>query len=87
MMIEGQQLLAGGTDSGSHMLTTITYHLLANPDAMAKLKKELKEATPDQDSGLERLVLEKLPYLDAVIKETFRLHPPVAFCMERVAPE
>lgn len=39
LSVEGQHLLAGGTDSGSHMLTSITYHLLANPDKLAKLKK------------------------------------------------
>ena len=84
---EGQHLLAGGTDSSSHMLTTITYHLLANPDKLAKLKKELEAAMPDEKATPECMTVETLPYLNAVIRETFRMHTPVAFTMERIAPE
>lgn len=84
---EGQHLLAGGTDSSSYMLATITYHLLANPDKLAKLKKELESVMPDENVMPECMAVETLPYLNAVIRETFRMHTPVAFTMERIAPE
>ena len=50
--------------------------LLANPHVLAKLQAEL-----DQVVGLERCVelsdIAHLPYLQAVVKETFRKHPPL----------
>lgn len=51
-------------------------NLLRNPKVMECLKQEI-----DNMVGLERKVTEsdlpKLKYLQAVVKETFRLHPPV----------
>ena len=65
-------LLMAGTDSTAHTLVTATYGMLTHPDMLRKLKTELKEAIPDRDSFVEWAVLEKLPYLRAVIKESLR---------------
>ena len=50
--------------------------LLANPHVLAKLRAEL-----DQVVGLDRWVdhsdIPHLPYLQAVVKENFRKHPPL----------
>lgn len=49
--------------------------LLRNPDAMAKARLELQQ-TIDKDKPVEELDVTRLPYLQAVVKETLRLHPP-----------
>lgn len=58
--------------------------LLKHPEAMSKAKAEL-----DQAIGKGKLVEEhdmpKLPYLHAVIKESFRLRPVVPFLLPRRA--
>ncbi|KAL8521798.1 hypothetical protein ACS0TY_012092 [Phlomoides rotata] len=58
--------------------------LLLNPDKLGKLKQELKSVV-----GEKRLVEESdvagLPYLQAVIKEVFRYHPPGSLLVPRGA--
>jgi len=51
----------------------ITYHLLANPSILRKLKTELLAAMPDPYVSTELAALEQLPYLTAVIREGLRL--------------
>ncbi|KAL8521795.1 hypothetical protein ACS0TY_012089 [Phlomoides rotata] len=62
----------------------IMTELLLNPDKLGKLKQELKSVV-----GEKRLVEESdvagLPYLQAVIKEVFRYHPPGPLLAPRVA--
>ncbi|KAI0628909.1 cytochrome P450 [Trametes polyzona] len=55
----------------------ITLSLLAeHPDVQEKLRKEILEASPNgEDLAYDTLV--SLPYLDAVCRETLRLHSPV----------
>lgn len=48
--------------------------LLHNPDKMARAKQELIEKIGSGSSVKEQDILQ-LPYLDALIKETMRLHP------------
>ena len=50
-----------------------TFHLLANPSILQKLKAELEAAIPDPTVATPLPILEALPYLTAVIKEGLRL--------------
>lgn len=63
------------------------YELLANPPALAKLQRELAEAIPDRDAMPSFAQVEALPYLNAVIQETVRLHPGVMARQARISPE
>uniref|UniRef100_A0A7N0RH58 Cytochrome P450 n=1 Tax=Kalanchoe fedtschenkoi TaxID=63787 RepID=A0A7N0RH58_KALFE len=67
--------LAGGTDTSATTLEWAMAELMKNPDKINKATEEL-----DRIIGRERWVededMPSLPYLDAIIKETFRLHPP-----------
>lgn len=49
--------------------------LLRNPEKMAKTRAELKEVI-GQRKSIQESDIPRLPYLQAVVKETFRLHPP-----------
>ena len=62
-----------GTETTSWALSVITYHLLDKPELLAKLRKELEEVVEDPVKLPLWTVLEKLPYLSAVILEGLRL--------------
>ncbi|KAI0355248.1 cytochrome P450 [Trametes cingulata] len=62
-------------DTTSNALA-ITLSLLAeHPDVQERLRREILEASNGEDLGYDTLV--SLPYLDAVCRETLRLHSPV----------
>ncbi|KAJ7209382.1 cytochrome P450 [Mycena haematopus] len=74
-------LVFASTDTTSAALAR-TLHLLAhNPDVQMKLRQEVNEIQIDQehyDLTYDELT-SKLPYLDAVCRESLRLHPPISF--------
>ncbi|CAN5972814.1 unnamed protein product [Sphagnum jensenii] len=68
-------MLVGGIDTSSVTLEWVMAELLRHPDIMKRAQEEL-----DTIVGTNRLVsesdLQHLPYLQAILKETFRIHPP-----------
>ncbi|VDC03304.1 unnamed protein product [Peniophora sp. CBMAI 1063] len=77
--------LLAGTDTTSTALARVLHLLALHPDVQDKLRAELVEAgAPEVD--LEFEVLDRLPYLEAVVRETLRLFPPVRF-VQRQARE
>ncbi|GAB4856964.1 hypothetical protein Ancab_040506 [Ancistrocladus abbreviatus] len=77
-------LFIAGTDTTSSTLEWAMAELLRNPKKLKKARSELEEVI-----GKGKLVEEedfvRLPYLQAVIKETFRLHPVVPLLLPRKA--
>lgn len=70
---EAQVLLGGGTASTARTLGFISYYILANPDIYSRLTEELREPMaqfPEQVPSWADL--ERLPYLQALIKEGLR---------------
>lgn len=69
-----QDLIAGGTESSSETIEWAISELLRKPEMFAKATEEL-----DRIVGHRRWVNEKdildLPYIEAIVKETMRLHP------------
>ncbi len=64
-------------DTTSNALSRILHLLSQNPDAQQKLRAELLEATNGGKTDLGYDDLMKLPYLDAVCRETLRVFAPV----------
>ncbi|KAK6257988.1 hypothetical protein QUC31_001447 [Theobroma cacao] len=68
--------LTAGTDTTAIVLEWALAELINNPEVLKLAQKEI-----DQVVGTSRLVEEsdspRLQYIQAIIKETFRLHPPV----------
>ena len=64
-----------------------TDHILASPSVHARLRAELLSAIPDPSSIPPLAVLEKLPYLSAIIHEVHRFAHGVVGRLERVSPD
>ncbi|KAK7268392.1 hypothetical protein RIF29_21090 [Crotalaria pallida] len=77
-------LFVAGTDTTSSTLEWAMTELVLNPEIVSKAKKELEE-TIGKGKLVEESNITKLPYLQAIIKETFRLHPPVPLLLPRKA--
>ncbi|KAK6262959.1 hypothetical protein QUC31_008775 [Theobroma cacao] len=75
-------LLVGGTDTTSTMMEWTMAELIQHPEIMEKVKKELADVV-GLNSTVEEGHLPNLLYLHAVIKETFRLHPPLPLLVPR----
>ena len=70
---EAMVLLGAGTATTARTLGFISYYTLANPHIRKKLQKELKDVTAAYPEKIPKWAdLEKLPYLQAVIKEGLR---------------
>ncbi|XP_059651117.1 cytochrome P450 71AU50-like [Cornus florida] len=79
-------MLAAGLDTSSATIDWVISELLLNPQVMKKVQKELEKVV-----GMDRMVeesdLERLEYLETVLKETFRLHPVAPLLLPHQAIE
>lgn len=62
-------------DTTSNALTRILQVLAEHPVEQQRLREEIIEARAGDDLSYD--ALEKLPYLDAVCRETLRVYSPV----------
>jgi cytochrome P450 len=84
---EAQTVVAAGQVTTAHFLKMTSFHVLANPDILTKLKEELKSAMPSDGSLPPLSKVEPLPYLSAVISEGFRKSYGVSQRLPRVSPD
>ena len=75
-------LLFAGSDTTSLAIAWCLHHLSLNPQVQKRLNEELQSFHSIEDMS----VVDKLPYLNAVVQETLRLCPP-AHSTIRVAME
>ena len=73
-----QDLFVAGTDTTSSTLEWAMAELLHNPEKLLKAQVELLQ-TIGKDKQVKESDITRLPFLQAVVKETFRLHPVVPF--------
>ncbi|EMD90464.1 hypothetical protein COCC4DRAFT_159916 [Bipolaris maydis ATCC 48331] len=85
-------MIFAGSETTALSLSSVFYFLIKNPHAYAKLMRELDTAVADgtiesrPDKTVSWSEAQKLPYLDAVIQESFRLHPGPGLILERIVP-
>jgi cytochrome P450 len=78
-------IIVAGSDTTTATLTHIFYHLALSPNILTKLRKELDSFyKPGSDSEFREL--QEAVYLNGVINEALRLHPPVPSGVLRVTP-
>ncbi|KAI0552084.1 cytochrome P450 [Xylaria curta] len=79
-----QAMVIAGADTVSHTLTGATYFLCAAPTCLKALQDEVRGLGRYDELTGDRLA--SLRYLNAVIEETLRMFPPIAFGLPRVSP-
>ncbi|KAG2309665.1 hypothetical protein Bca52824_029413 [Brassica carinata] len=77
-------LFTAGTDTSSSTVEWAMAELLSNPKTMAKAQAEM-DYVLGQNGIVQESDIPQLPYLQAVVKETFRLHPPAPLLVPRKA--
>lgn len=77
-------MFIAGTETTSGTVEWAMIELLNNPNTMLKVKEELEEVVGN-DRRLEEADVDNLKYLQAVVKETLRLHPPIPLLVPRKA--
>ncbi|KAF4769461.1 hypothetical protein HAV15_008703 [Penicillium sp. str.  len=81
-----------GSETTAISIAAVFYYLLKNPECMTRVKQELDDAVENgtivnRPTGLVSWTESRqLPYLDACIKEAFRMHPAAGLPLERVVP-
>lgn len=85
---EAQIFLGAGSISAARTLDFISYYIIANEDYLKRLQVELGPLMEGFPNRLPSLIeLERLPFLQALIKEGLRLSYGVMHRMPRVSPE
>lgn len=75
-------IVVGGTDTTSTTVEWVMAEMMHHPEIMEKVHEELAKVV-GMNSIVEESHLHQLTYLEAVVKEAFRLHPPGPLLLPR----
>lgn len=85
-------MIFAGSETTAISLSSLFYNLMQHPAVYEKLMQELDAAARDgsiedrENKKVSWAESQKLKYLDAVVQESFRLHPAAGLILERVVP-
>ncbi|CAO2145908.1 unnamed protein product [Urochloa humidicola] len=79
-------MFGAGSDTLPNVLNWCMAELVRNPEAMAKAQEKVREAFKGKSTITEE-DLKRCSYIDLVLKETMRLHPPVPLLLPRKCRE
>ncbi|KAK5309418.1 hypothetical protein LTR70_010299 [Exophiala xenobiotica] len=83
---DARLLVVAGSDTTASTLTHVIYYIARDPTLATNLRAELAENNLRNDHSLTITSLAHLPFLNAVINEALRLHPPVPGGTYRSSP-
>ncbi|RDW94968.1 trichodiene oxygenase [Coleophoma crateriformis] len=86
---EAQITIGAGTLATAWTLSVGCFHLLT-PECtpiLMKLRAELLTILPDPDGKIDLVILERMPYLTACVKEALRMGNGTSTRLQRIAPE
>nr|GMD60344.1 premnaspirodiene oxygenase-like [Ipomoea batatas] len=69
-------MFAGGSETSTATTVWAMSEMMKNPRVMAKAQTEVREVFKGKETLDEKYIMEQLPYLKLVVKETLRCHPP-----------
>nr|WMX25292.1 cytochrome P450 monooxygenase CYP76AD-2 [Lophophora williamsii] len=79
-------LFVAGTDTTSNTIEWALTELLRHPEKMTKAQAEIEQLLEKgQSRSIQESDISKLPYIQAIVKETMRLHPAAPFLIPRKA--
>ncbi|XP_072981440.1 trimethyltridecatetraene synthase-like [Typha angustifolia] len=81
-----QDLIAGGTESSAVTVEWAISELLKKPEIFVKATEELDRVI-GRDRWVEEKEVHRLPYIEAIVKETMRLHPVAPLLVPRLSRE
>ncbi|DAA75510.1 TPA_exp: Uncharacterized protein A8136_1584 [Trichophyton benhamiae CBS 112371] len=85
---EAQVLLGGGTASTARTIGFTSFYIMSNPNIRSRLEDELRDVMADWPQRVPSWAeLEKLPFLQALIKESLRLSYGVMHRLPRISPD
>ncbi|CAJ2673134.1 unnamed protein product [Trifolium pratense] len=68
-------IFMAGTDTSAITIEWCLAELINNPDVMDKARQEIDSIMLDMNRLIEESDIPNLPYLQAIVKETLRIHP------------
>ena len=90
IFVRGWGNITAGSDTTGVSLTAVLYYLLRHPTAMQKLRDEVSAAMAEGNctrSSVPFAKAQRMPYLQACIEETLRVHSAVGLPLWRVVPQ
>lgn len=85
LLAQANHLIIAGFDPNSNLFTSGVHFLLSNPTKLDKLQQEVHTHFANY-RDMDGDSLEDLPWLNAVIQESLRLHTNGAFGLPRFSP-
>ncbi|KAL6999132.1 unspecific monooxygenase, partial [Sarracenia purpurea var. burkii] len=79
-------IFSAGSETSSTAVEWTLSELLKNPESMRRTQAEIRSAF-DEKRNVDETNLNELAYLNSVIKETLRLHPPAPLLLPRECSE
>lgn len=79
-------LLIGGSETTATLLSGVTFLLVTNPKALARLADEVRSSFASEDE-IDINSVGRLTYMMACLNETLRMYPPVPAGLPRVVPK
>ncbi|KAK1775938.1 cytochrome P450 [Copromyces sp. CBS 386.78] len=78
--------LLAGADTTAVALRAVFYYMLKNPSVYNKVSEEIQAAGFDRSKPVPYSGARQLPYLEACVRESLRIHPAAAMLLERYVP-
>ncbi|ESW15604.1 hypothetical protein PHAVU_007G086200 [Phaseolus vulgaris] len=78
-------LFIAGSDTSGSTTEWAMAELLRNPEVMQKAREEVIQVIGSSSVEITETDIPRLPYIQAIVKETLRLHPPVPLLLPYVA--
>ncbi|KAI3458880.1 hypothetical protein Pfo_015543 [Paulownia fortunei] len=79
------EFLNGGTDTTATAIEWAVARMIENPEIQSRLYEEIRMTVGEK--RVDEKDVEKMPYLNAVVKELLRKHPPTYFSLTHAVTE